>query len=96
MTGQPIEYGAEHPPLAQTAPDVPGEEQDLHGQVGVLGIGAQEAGGDIFFRGVAQGAHGGEQVEAVSAGAAVGDGAVFGICKVGFLFQFFQHRKDLL
>ena len=93
---QMAQNGAEHPPLAQTAPDIPGEEQDLHGRVGILGIGAHKAPQDLVVWPAAESADGGKEIHAVLAAGAVGKRTVFGIGLIGFVFQIFQHGKTLL
>ena len=96
VEGEPAEDDAKDAPLAQAAPDVPGEEQDLHGQIPVLRIGLHEALFDLQIALPSQGADGGEKIQAVLPGAAVGQGAVFGIGFVCDSLQEFQHGKDLL
>ncbi len=94
--GKPGEDAPEHPALSQTAPHVPGKEEDLHGQVRVLRVRLEKTRADLLIVGMAQGADGGEQVQAgISAGAA-GDGSVFGIGLVCGILQHFQHGIALL
>ncbi len=92
MPGKPAQDGSEYLPLPQTLPDVPGEEQDLHGQIRIFRIGHGEPLGDFLLRGMADGTDGGKQVQTVGLGACIGCCSVFGTGQIRFLFQKAKHN----
>ena len=87
MAGQPAEDDAEDSALAQAAADIAGEEQELHGGISVLGIGADKAGDDLLIAHATESADGGEQIEAVGACGGVGHGSVFGVGDIRLVLQ---------
>ena len=91
---QPAQDHPEHPALAQAPPDVPAEEQDLHGQVRVLRIGPDKAPDDVLLLRRPDRADGREQVQAVGACAGVGHRAVFRAGDVRLIFQLLQHMHS--
>ena len=60
---KPSQYNTKHPSLAESAPDIPGEKQRLHGEICILGIGPQKDVGDIFIGCGAEGADAREQIK---------------------------------
>ena len=96
MLCQPAEQGPENRTLSQAAADVTGIEENLHGQVGILGIGPQKAVCDLCIGLRAQGADGRKQVQAVRAGCAQGHRAVLRKSAIHCVLQKLQHELLLL
>ena len=90
---KPAKQGPENTALAESAADIPAVEENLHGEIRVLRIGTEETLGNLFIALTAQRADGCKKIQAVPAGGAEGDGAVFGISLISFFFQEFQHGK---
>ncbi len=82
---------AEDAALSDAAADIARVEEQLHRQIRLLGIGAQKPQSDLLLGSIAQGADGGEQIEAFGPGRAERCGTVLGACPAGFFFEFLEH-----
>ena len=88
---QPPEDRPEHRPLAETAADITGIEENLHGQIRILGKGAQETVFDLFLVLHPKRTDRCKQVQAVGACSAKCHCAVFSIGSVRYSLQKIQH-----
>ena len=96
MVGQPVHDNSEYTPLSETAPDVTGVKQNLHGSIGVFRVRSDKARYYFFVTLTAQCTDGSKKVKAFRTGALQCYCTIFGKRHIRFIFYVFQHDNNLL